>query len=351
MKSCSRAPVRVDPAGGGTDAPPFSVEQGGAVVNFAIDRHVFASVDWLAPGNGVTIYSEDLQMGVTANTVSNLPKGRLDFLQAFVRRLVPADESILLVTESDVPAGAGLGGSGALGVAVVAALDHAFGQKRTPSETARIANEIERKDLGYPGGSQDSFAAALGGINKLEYTKGGGVAHRALKLSNDTLMELEHNSFMIYTSEAHVSGNIHQDILDSYGMKDSTTFTALLSLRDAANSMEVALECGDMDGYIDNLNLSCESLYRLHTSCDSIAHRKYCSDLEDHILGRKTCGAGGGGGMVVYTKPGHRQACMLRARELGGEVWPFTLDYKGVVTWLGKSTSKNFFQKIQSRCR
>ena len=145
MKSCSRAPVRVDPAGGGTDAPPFSVEQGGTVVNFAIDRHVFASVDRLASGNGVTIYSEDLQMGATADTVSNLPMGRLGFLQAFVRRLVPADESILLVTESDVPAGAGLGGSGALGVAVVAALDHAFGQKRTPSETARIATKLSEK--------------------------------------------------------------------------------------------------------------------------------------------------------------------------------------------------------------
>ena len=236
-------------------------------------------------------------------------------------------------------------------MAVVAALDHAFGQIRTPSETARIANEIERKDLGYPGGSQDSLAAALGGINKLEYTKGGGVAHRRLKLSNDTLMELEHNSLMIYTSEAHVSGNIHQDILDSYGLKDSTTFTALLSLRDAANSMAMALECGDMVGYVDNLNLSCESLYRLHASCDSIAHRKYCRDLEEHILGRKTCGAGGGGGMVVYTRPGHRRACMLRARELGGEVWPVTLDFKGVATWEGKLTSKDLFEKIVSRCR
>ena len=351
MKSCSRAPVRVDPAGGGTDAPPFSVEQGGTVINFAINRHVFASVDRLAAGNGVTIYSKDLQIGVTADKVSGLPKGRLDFLQAFVRRLVPEDESILLVTESDVPAGAGLGGSGALGVAVVAALDHAFGQKRTPIETARIANEIERKDLGYPGGSQDSFAAAFGGINKLDYAKGGGVAHRALKLSNDTLMELEYNSLVIYTSEAHVSGNIHQDILDSYGMKDSKTFTAMLSLRDAANSMAMALECGDMEGYINNLNLSCESLYLLHTSCDSIAHRKYCRDLEEHILGRKTCGAGGGGGMVVYTRSGHRRTCILRARELGGEVWPVTLDFNGVVSWPEKSTSKDLFEKIKSSCR
>ena len=321
------------------------------MVNFAINRYVFASVDRLSAGNGVTVYSEDLREGVTADSISTLPVGRLDFLQGFIRRLVPEGESVLLITESDVPAGAGLGGSGALGEAVVAALDHAFGRVRTPSETARVANDIERGVLGYPGDSQDSFAAALGGINKLVYAKGGGVAHHPVKISRDTLMDLEQHSLLIHTSEAHVSGNIHQDILDSYGRKNSPTFNALVCLREAANSMAAALEVGDMAGYVDNLNLSCENLYRLHPSCDSSAHREYCIELEEHILGRKTCGAGGGGGMMVYTRPGHRRACLLCARELGGVVWPVTLDFKGAVTWSGKSTCKDVFEKILARCK
>src|SRR5262249_12326974 len=159
-----RAPVRVDPAGGGTDAPPFSIEHGGMVVNFAVERHVFAVVDRLPAGRGVAIYSEDLGQGVAAPSPAALEGKKLEFLQSFVRRLVPEGESVLLVTESDVPAGAGLGGSGALGVAVTAAIDRAFGRSRSPEETARLANEVERKDLGYPGGDQDSFGAALGGI-------------------------------------------------------------------------------------------------------------------------------------------------------------------------------------------
>ena len=92
-------------------------------------------------------------------------------------------------------------------------------------------------------------------------------------------------------------------------------------------------------------------LYRLHPSCDSSAHREYCVELEEHILGRKTCGAGGGGGMMVYTRPGHRRACLLCARELGGVVWPVTLDFKGAVTWSGKSTCKDVFEKILARCK
>ena len=40
----SRAPVRIDLAGGWTDVPPFSTEVGGAVVNAAITRYTYASL-------------------------------------------------------------------------------------------------------------------------------------------------------------------------------------------------------------------------------------------------------------------------------------------------------------------
>ena len=39
MKIVARAPLRIDPAGGGTDAPPYSIEYGGCVVNFSIARY------------------------------------------------------------------------------------------------------------------------------------------------------------------------------------------------------------------------------------------------------------------------------------------------------------------------
>lgn len=330
---CTRAPIRVDPAGGGTDAPPFSVEHGGMVVNFAIQRHAFASVDRLPPGTGVTIYSEDLKAGICSDSVSTLPKGKLELLRGFVQRLVPEDESILLVTESDVPPGAGLGGSGALGVAVVAALDRAFGSARTAEEIARLANEIERKDLGFPGGDQDSFGSALGGINRLEYVKGGGTVPHRVSVSNETRLRLEHNSLLIYTSEAHVSGNIHQDIKDSYALENSPTLMAMINLREAAVRMASAMEDGDLGVYVDCMNESCENLYQLHASCDSEAHRRLNEALGECALGRKTCGAGGGGFMLVHTRPGRRGECKARAEKMGALVWTVSIDFDGVRTW------------------
>ena len=71
MKGSARAPVRVDPAGGGTDAPPFCIEHGGVVVNFAVGRHAFASAQRLEPGSGIILYAMDIQEGVTAASVLN----------------------------------------------------------------------------------------------------------------------------------------------------------------------------------------------------------------------------------------------------------------------------------------
>ncbi|MBI4607372.1 MAG: hypothetical protein HY721_35850 [Planctomycetes bacterium] len=340
MRACARAPVRVDPAGGGTDAPPFSVEHGGMVVNMAVERHVYASADRLPRGGGIVIWSEDLSEGVTAPSSEALPGGRLELLQGFVRRLVPPGESVLLVTESDVPAGAGLGGSGALGVAVVAALDRAFGRARPAAETAALANEVERKDLGYPGGSQDSYAAALGGVHRLEYVKGGGtIAHR-LRLRDEVRLALERSSVLVYTSEAHVSGDIHRDIKAWYGLPDSSTVDAMTRLREEARKMAQALEGGDLEGYASALNESCRNLYRLHPSCDSEAHRRCFRALEGLIVGGKTCGAGGGGFLLILARPGRRRECIGAAERLGATVWPFRIADEGVRSWLEAPASR-----------
>jgi D-glycero-alpha-D-manno-heptose-7-phosphate kinase len=341
--------VRVDPAGGGTDAPPFSIEYGGAVVNISVARHVFASVDLLPPGSGVHIYSRDLQLGVSAGSVAELADtDTLEFLKAFVQRLVPADESLLLVTESDIPASSGLGGSGAIGVAVTAALDLAYGIDRLPAEVAEVANSVERADLGYAGGDQDSFGAAMGGFNLLIYPQGGGgTTHRRLELDDNTRMAIEENSLLIYTGEAHLSGSIHEDIKRSYALENSPTIEAMTHLREQARKMAVALESGNLDGYVDALNTSCENLYRLHESCDCPAHRDLCDTLSDVILARKTCGAGGGGFMLVYTRPGRRRECRALAESSGAVVWPFSVDIAGVQHYTQASTAEEEVLRIR----
>ena len=125
----------------------------------------------------------------------------------------------------------------------------------------------------------------------------------------------------------------------------------MIELREAAKRMAAGLESGDLDVYVEALNTSCRNLYRLHPSCDSEAHRRYFDALDESILGGKTCGAGGGGFMIVYTRSGRRRDCVRRAQEMGATVWPLNIDFTGVTAWEQEPTSSaniEFYRKLAS---
>jgi D-glycero-alpha-D-manno-heptose-7-phosphate kinase len=334
MKIIARAPCRVDPAGGGTDAPPYCIEYGGAVVNFSVSRHAFASFERLPKHSGVIIYSRDSKKGVRAASVKDLKyDGQIDFLKAFVKRMLPNERDFLIVTQSEVPERTGLGGSGALGVAMVGAIARALGRRMNKSRIALLANEIERLDLGHSGGNQDSFGAAIGGIKLIHYHKGGGCDCRQLRVSHAVSGPLERDSLMIYTGEVHLSGTIHADIKKSYAMKNSPTIKAMNQLKASALRMARALEKGDLHAYDQCLNAARQSHYDLHESCDSSTLRSFFKKLTPHIRSGKTCGAGGGGFIFVHAKQSHQSECVRIAEDLGGKAYSFKLDDLGVIAW------------------
>jgi galactokinase len=63
---------------------------------------------------------------------------------------------------SDIPMGAGLGSSGALGVALLRALREAFGLDLDDVEIAKLAQRIENEHVGASSGIMDQMAASLG---------------------------------------------------------------------------------------------------------------------------------------------------------------------------------------------
>ena len=330
----ARAPARVDPAGGGTDAPPYCIDYGGAVVNFSIARYSYVSFERLPKGQGVRLYSHDQKKGVQAASVLDLKyDGNLDLLKAFAQRLLAGEGDFLLVTRSEIPEGTGLGGSGTLGVAILGAIARAQGKQMSRQETALLANEIERGDLGNRGGNQDSYGAAVGGMKLITYHQGGGSSCVPLKVSPDIRGQIERDSLLIYTGQVHLSGSIHADIKRSYEQPDSPTIRAMDNLKRAAEKMARALEADDLNTYLDCLNHSRVNHYALHASCDSDTLRQFFTRLTPLILGGKACGAGGGGFIFVHAKPDCRQECIHAAESFGGMVWDFQLDESGLLTW------------------
>ena len=340
IKTVARAPVRIDPAGGGTDAPPYSLEYGGCVVNIAVARYSYAQLQWLDPGSGAHLYSADLRRGEWAPNLEALqplpalqPGAPLNFVKAFARRLLRGRNDFMLVTQSDVPVRTGLGGSGAMGVAITAACLQASGKPVEQNDIALLANEIERHDLGLAGGNQDSFGAAVGGAKRIVLHPGGAVTCRRLRLRPEVVARLERDMLLIYTGGIHLSATIHEDIKRSYAMPDSPTIAAMDRLKSSACGMADALEAGDFDAFAAALNASRQHHYALHASCDSDTLRAFFAKLAPFVLAGKTCGAGGGGFIAVLTRPGFKNACADAAAALGGEVWPLVIDNHGLTVW------------------
>jgi galactokinase/mevalonate kinase-like predicted kinase len=113
--------------------------------------------------------------------------------------------------------------------------------------------------------------------------------------------------------------------------------------------MEVALRTGNLAEYAALMSRSEKNLYALHASCDSPVLRAYFESLGPLILGGKPCGAGGGGYLLVYTRPGMRHACIERATALGGQVEPVVLDQRGVQSWWEAGLTEATIEQIRQQ--
>ncbi len=329
----ARAPVRVDVAGGGSDVPFFCAEHDGAVLSICVARYVHAQL-LFHDAPEVVVRSLDLNDEIRAARADRLPaSGRLALPCGIARRMAPGERGFAFTVHSDVPEGSGLGASGALGVAGVGVFDAALSAGRSRTEIAALGNQIERVDLGLSGGSQDSYGPAFGGVNFIAYPAGRGAAVEPIRLPDSLLWELERRCVLVHTGQGHVSGSIHDDIIADYRRPGSATQRAMLSLAQVARDSREALLGGDLEMWGRLLSENWKQHQRLHPSCTSPRLAAFYSAAAPHVVGGKTCGAGGGGCIFLLARDGHRPALEQTLDSLGGLRLPFIIDRPGLCTW------------------
>src|ERR1700675_1144297 len=113
----SRAPLRISLGGGGTDLPSYYREHGGFLVSGAIDKYVYMLTHTVFQRRYLMKYAQ-------TEVVDNVSEIRHPILrEALLRhwRGVPLE----IASVADVPAGTGLGSSGAYTVCLLKGLAHA----------------------------------------------------------------------------------------------------------------------------------------------------------------------------------------------------------------------------------
>ena len=319
------APVRLDFAGGWTDVAPFSTDLGGAVVNAAIALRATATITT----GGDTYRLEAADLGETVETTSIESDGALSLHKAALRRAGVGP--CRLHTISSAPAGSGLGSSGALGVALVAAIDATRAISRGPAETAEEAWNVEAVDAKLAGGRQDQYAAAHGGFNLLHFSA-AGVGVQPLELDPSFRHLLAGHTVICYTGASRISSRMISRVMEGYAAGDRGIMNALASLVAVAAPMAAALSASDLReaGRLLSLNWSHQ------VALDAGMKTAEMASLEEAMnragsLGGKAAGAGAGGCMFfICDDPGRARAA---ARDAGARVIPCEWTMQGVQVW------------------
>ncbi|HEX6645463.1 MAG TPA: hypothetical protein VF037_12350 [Gemmatimonadales bacterium] len=323
------APVRLDFAGGWTDVPPWSEREGGAVVTGSISLRVHVNV--LPGGDSVHLLSEDLGASVELRPDGTRVGGeRLALLEAGVRAMPVGGATI--VVRSDVPQGSGLGSSGALGVAMVAALAHARGESGSPADVAERAWRIEAVDAGNPGGRQDQYAAALGGFQSMTFGP-DGVAAQPLALDAAFVQAMRESIVLCYTGTSRVSGTTIARVMEACDRGERAVTGAFAGLRDTAVEMRDALAAADLA----RVALLLDRNWRHQQALDAGMCTPPMAALEAAVrsagaIGGKAAGSGAGGCMF-FVAPGAAAQVAAAAREAAAMPLAFDWSPEGVKTW------------------
>jgi len=348
----SRAPVRIDFAGGWTDVPDFCRQTPGFVVNAAINVYSCVSIcdgsildrqsgsllreRGGVPHHGITLYSSDFDLYVQAETIRELEyDGNIDLVKAAVRQL-GVEEGFTLITQSTAPPGSGLGTSASMGVALLAAVNRYAKRHRLDYELAEEASRIEREELGILGGKQDHYASAQGSILFLEF-RGETVRSTRLQLSRSVILELEKNLVLGYTGQSRLSGEVHARVKERFEANDASTVGAIEEMKEIAATMKHALLDENMDAFARLLNRNWDCQKRLHPSVTNpTIERIFEVARENGALGGKACGAGGGGCVLFYCRPDREHQVRRALQKEGATILDFNIDFFGAETWSAK---------------
>jgi D-glycero-alpha-D-manno-heptose-7-phosphate kinase len=332
----AKAPLRISFCGGGTDVSPYPEERGGVVLSATIDRYAYSTVR-PKRGTGLTVRSLDYGIVLFHDDIRRpLPyDGNLDLAKAAINRMNirKGGSGLELYIHADAPPGSGLGSSSTLVVALLSALSLWKRVPMTSYEIAEMAFRIERSDLGIHGGKQDQYSAAFGGFNFIEFTRDTTIVN-PLRLSQETLNELEYNLILCNIGGTRLSGGIIEKQVKNYVEGKAGVLSAMDELKQLTIAMKNCLLRGKVHDFGALLHAAWENKKRMANVISSPRIDEiYELARKKGALGGKITGAGGGGHMLFYC-PFDRK---LRVRESlekhGVASIPFHFESLGCQAW------------------
>jgi galactokinase/mevalonate kinase-like predicted kinase len=326
----ARAPARLDFGGGWTDTPPYSLENGGCVVNAAVDLNGQPPIQAYArviDEPVIRISSIDLGERLEIKTFDELlyyrqatssfalakaalaltclsPESRTDGGKNSLKKALERfGGGIELTTLAAIPKGSGLGTSSIMGAVIIAAIQRVIGTELTQRELFYGVLRLEQA-LTTGGGWQDQIGGAVDGV-KMVVTEPGFVFDARIHHVLPDILDPKINgglSLLYYTGVTRLAKNILQQVVGRYLNRHRATITTLKQIRAVAEQVSQSLICKDIATFGRLIDVAWQLNKQLDPNSTSDEIESLFERVRPFIYGAKLLGAGGGGFMLMICK-------------------------------------------------
>ena len=321
-----RSPVRIDLAGGWTDTPPYCLNEGGNVVNIAIELNGQPPLQvYVKPCKEYKIILRSIDLGAieTVTTyeelsdfmqVGSLPKAALvlagfqpefsaDVYVTLEEQLKAFGSGIEITLLSAIPAGSGLGTSSILASTVLGAVSDFCGLKWDKNEICNRTLILEQL-LTTGGGWQDQYGGVLRGV-KLLQTHAGMEQSPLVRWLPDYLFtgsEYQKCHLLYYTGITRTAKGILAEIVRSMFLNSTEHLALLGSMKSHAFDLYEAIQRGNFDEMGRLVGKSWKQNQALDSGTNPASVEAIIRKIDDYCLGYKLPGAGGGGYLYMVAK-------------------------------------------------
>lgn len=329
----SLAPTRIDLAGGTLDIwPLYLFHNNSRTINFAIDCYARCR---LTPrsGRATELISRDLKvregfpsLAALKQAIAKQKRLRLPLLARLLLAFEPPN-GLTIETFSGSPAGAGLGGSSALNIAVCGALNRLTGKKLARNKVIEVARNVEAQVLGVPAGEQDYYSAMYGGVQAILLQPQGV---RPEKLSVD-VRSLRERIVLCYTGQSRNSGINNWEVMKAHIDGDRRVVRQFDRIAAIAAELHQALAEADWNGVARLIRLEWEARKKNYPGITTpLIDRLISIARRNGSLAAKACGAGGGGCVLFLVKPETKSRVARALQAQGARVIPVQVASQGL---------------------
>lgn len=340
-----KLPLRVNFGGGWSDTYPHCLEQGGKVINAAINLNgqlpvevklvkinehkiVFDSRDTEVHGEFIDI--EELQKVGDPSDPFVLQKACL-----LACGIIPKEGSSLTdVLERlsggfemhsevrNVPKGSGLGTSSILAAASVQAIFDFMDIEYDKQKLYSTVLAVEQL-MSTGGGWQDQVGGVTDGVKFITSNKGinQDIHVEQLNLTTKVKEELNERLCIIYTGQRRLARNLLRDVVGRYVGNIEESLNAHKQIQVVAQKMKQALLNEDVDEFARLLDYHWTLSKQIDEGSSNTMIENIFKAIEEYIDARMVIGAGGGGFVQVILKKGiTKDMVQKRLKEVFGDM-------------------------------